>query len=451
MTSSSSGAARRLVCLAALLMVSACQEPEPWLDAPPPLQPLIYTELPGLTPDAAALRERRMLRDLVGVPSGGEPVAQAAAPVYPQDAQELGELFARGLLGTREVGWEDAFAAPEDYARMVKLDPAEAARAMDEVIAASLPAWRAFGADHVSQLPEGGLDALFSFEGLTVGAGRTLAGRLAYGNDVVAQRWGNVLTLGLRGTNVRFDVTISKILHIPANGERPAHLAIAGPVRLERRLEVFLEAGLHLKPELLRSQEYPYPLSVGNFWRYRRYRVREQQAPQDELLAELSAPAETFDATEVLQEVMSIERHNSMRLVRMRWSYNDQALTKIEQSWLVSPRRIYLCDRTCLRRVEELDWLLRQLPRETPLFVFDRARGERVLRDVEVPAGAFIAAHITTQRTTLSEVDPFIQISEMERAFAPGRGLVRQELRGKTSAGEPVVMVEELVESRIMP
>lgn len=441
----------RAALLASLCLLGACSEPEPWIVAPPPLQPLIYTELPGLTPEAAALRERRMLRDLVGEPGAEDAASKVAPRTYPQDAQQLGELFVRGLLGTRELRWEDAFVAPADYARMVKLDPAEAARSIDEVIAASLPAWRAFGAEHPSQLPEGGLAALFTFEGLALGAGRTLGGRLAYGNDVVAQRWGNVLTLGLRGTNTRFELTISKVLHIPEHEGRPAHLAIAGPIKLEKRLEAFLEAGLHLKPELLRSQEYPYPLSVGNFWRYRRYRVREQAAPQDALLAELSAPAETFEATEVLQEVLSIERHGSMRLVRMRWSYNDQALTKIEQAWLVSPRRIYLCDRVCLRRVEELDWLLRQLPREAPLFVFDRARTERMLRDIEVPAGTFIAAHITSQRGATGEADPFIQIEQLERAFAPGRGLVRQELRGKTLAGEAVVVVEELVESRIMP
>jgi hypothetical protein len=432
------------------MLLVGCSEPAPWIAAPVPLQPLIYTELPGLTPEAAALRERRMLREFVGA-ADATLGADAAPRVWATSAQELGELFVRSLFDTREVRWEDAFVSAEDYARMVRLDPAEAARIIDEVIAESLPAWRAFGAEHVSQLPEQGLGAVFSFEGLALGAGRTLGGKLAYGDEVVAQRWGNVLTLGLRGTDVRFELTISKILHVPAHEGRPAHLAIAGPVRLSKQLEVFLEAGLHLKAELLRSQEYPYPLSVGNFWRYRRYRVREQLAEQDALLAELAAPEQTFEATEVLQEVVSIERHGSMRLVRMRWSYNDQALTKLEQAWLVTPRRIYLCDRGCLRRVEDLGWLLHQLPHESPLFVFDRARGAHVLRDVEVPAGTFIAAHLHTQRINGASPDPFVQLSLMERAFAPGRGLVWQRLTGKSAAGEPVVFIEELVESRIMP
>jgi hypothetical protein len=394
-----------------------------------------------------------MLRSLLD-----EQIAHDSTPASPppQDEAQLANLFIQALFGTQEARWEDVFVSPQDYARLVRIEPHEARRFVDELLSQASSVWRAFGSELPSELPEGGLSTLFTVEQLRLGAGRTLSGKIATQGQPVVQHWGNVLVLKLTNAPVLFEIHLPKILRLPEDQNTPARLAIAGPIRLERRLELFLEAGLHLKPELMRSQEYPYPLSVGNFWRYRRLRPQEKRIAQSEderILQELSASEDSFEATEVLQEVLHIERYGPMRLVKLRWSYNDQSLTKIEQSWLVTPRRIYLCQRACLKKIEDLDWLLKQLPHEPALFSFDPSRrsSSRLTRDVEVPAGLFIAAHISSLQKNAAEVDPFIKLSSLERAFAPGRGLVRQQLRGTTSSGESITIVVELVESRIMP
>ena len=67
-----------------------------------PLQPLIYTELPDLTAAAAAVRERRLLRELLhGTEKGkewGRLQSRENLPA-PTNEQELGELLAQGKQG----------------------------------------------------------------------------------------------------------------------------------------------------------------------------------------------------------------------------------------------------------------------------------------------------------------------------------------------------------------
>ncbi len=457
----------------------ACDGPAPALVATP-LQPLIYTELPDVTPEAAALRERRLMRELLDGARVGERWGhlerRAMAP--PRDAQALGEALYQALMTQDEALWEHTFVSPEAYARMVRVSPAAALKFTDEVIAQALPTWQLFAIARPSEVPQGGLGEVFSFEGLELGQGRLASGRLSRDDEPVDQHWGNVLRLGLRDTDVVFEVRVPKILRVVDRARHPSGepiLALAAPAQASDALKTFIEAGLHLKQELLRSQEYPYPLTVGNFWRYRRFSPGEGGAPEAQGRPEAAAPidevalsleesdARAFAADEVLLEVISLERYGSVRLVGLRESYNDAQLTRLDISWLVTPRRIYACPRDCVRHIEEVGWLLSHMQRETPLLAFPLRAGQRWGRgeretqlgaapeEVEVPAGAFIGCWAISGRPTAS-ADPFMQVSAQRRLFAAGKGVVRRELRGVLRAETaPSSLVEELVEYRIMP
>ena len=438
-----------------------------------PLQPLIYTEVPELTPQAAQVRERRLMRELV---EAQDALATRATRVVepqlpsPGDAQALGQLLYDALIQRDETLWEHAFVSPASYAHMVHVRLPQAAKIVDEQLAQSLPAWNLFHVEHASEAPEGGLGSIFELAGLTLGQGRLATGRLARPEEVPEQYWGNVLKLRLRGAEVLLELHIPKILRVVDRRKSLSGapmLALASAIKPSAELKTFVEAGLHLKPELLRSQEYPYPLAVGNFWRYRR-------APEGALASaepSLDAPLEgdesaRVEVSEVLLEVTAVELYGPVRHVRLRRSFNDPQLTTQELSWLMTSRRLYDCSPACARHLEDIGWLLAYLHREEPLFELPlrpglswggtpkqpRFRVARRLDDVEVPAGTFVGAILLSGvPQDRRGVDPFLEVSAQEVAFSPGRGVVRRLLRGVTKQGLRRELREELIESRIMP
>ena len=112
-----------------------------------PLQPLIYTELPDLTAAAAAVRERRLLRELLhGTEKGkewGRLQSRENLPA-PTNEQELGELLAQALIERDEARWDHAFVSPASYAGMVRVDLEDARKFVDELQGSSMPTWRMF-------------------------------------------------------------------------------------------------------------------------------------------------------------------------------------------------------------------------------------------------------------------------------------------------------------------
>lgn len=480
-----------------LLTLCACStsyedaQPSPIARADQPLRPLIYTELPDLTPRAAAIRERRLMRELLlganastqGDASWGR--LQTPANLQPlTDANQLGETMTRALFTQDEALWDHAFVSPSSYAGMVHVKPEVAHAFVDELLGKSAQSWDLFRIEHASEAPEGGLSALFEFRSMTLGQGRTLAGKIARReDDVVAQYWGNVLTIGLRGSSVEFELRVPKVLRVTDHEKSPSGepiLAVAAPVEASSQLQMFIAAGMHLKPELLRSQEYPFPLAVGNFWRYRRYRhdqSPEKAEPLDSMDAALLLDDEQITERgpgESLLEILSVERYNGVRLVQYRVSYDDQEFSMKEAHWLVSPRTIYPCSRACVRQVENIDWLLDYMQRSSPIYMFpirigkawDRAQNGddgvdriedaavRVLPetpDVEVPAGKFHRAYVLDILRGEILSDPFLTVKRARRAFVQGQGVVRQELQGVDAQGEPQKIIEELVEARIVP
>lgn len=474
---------RRRVMLAAFclgLALAGCGEEassdEAPVEAVRPLKPLVYTELPDLTPRAAAVRERRLMRELLhGAEEGdtwGRLRRRENLPA-PRDAEALGRLLYEALMQRDEARWDHAFVSPSSYAGMVHVDLERARKFVDELQGKSMSTWELFDIEHASEAPEGGLTSVFTFEGLELGQGRTVTGKLSRGDDPIEQHWGSVLKLGLRGTDVIFEVRVPKILRVADARKLPTGeplLALAAPVDASRQLEMFIAAGIHLKAELLRSQEYPYPLSVGNFWRYRRY-IKGTKPVEPSSMA-LLEPEERapFDADEVLLEIVSIERYGSVRLVKYRLSYNDQDVTTLERHWLTTSRGIYACHRACVRHIDDLSWLLEHLQHDTPLYQFPLRSGQawgqagsprpydkgtvRVhleVEDVTVPAGLYIGAQVMEARGGAVMPDPFLRSERSERIFARGKGVLRREVTGINPRGEEVTVIEELVESRIMP
>ncbi len=467
----------------------ACQDDDlersPEVTTAQPLRPLIYTEMPDLTPRAAAVRERRLVRELmVGADAEDARWGALRAPrdlPAVHDAEALGRALTKALFERDEALWDHVFVSPSSYSGMVHVKPEDAHRFVDELQGESAEVWDLFFIEHISEAPEGGLGALFEFRSMTLGQGRTLRGKLAKKkSDVVSQYWGNVLTIGLRDSAVTFELRVPKVLRVvdrDKSSDAQPVLSIAAPIKASRQLQMFIAAGMHLKPELLRSQEYPFPLAVGNFWRYRRFR-HDQEPQKEETLDAMDAALLIDDeqeaergAGETLLEILSVERYGAVRLVEYRVSYDDQELSSKQAHWLITPRAIYPCYRACVKHIEQIDQLLDYMHRVTPIYQFPITRGNtwtkaqkakgdevatqvsvaRKTEDVEVPAGKFNRAHIIELRGDLVVSDPFFTVTHARRSFVPGQGVVRQELKGKTLGGEKRWIIEELVEARIMP
>lgn len=463
-----------------MLVLPACSDAEdPSAPGSPPLQPLIYTERPDLSPEAAAVRERRLMRHLLDGSSAsgnwGSLEARSQARRRPLgDAEALGRAMFDALVERDEALWDSIFVAPADYAGMVHLELDRSREFVDNIQGKSREVWRSFALGPASEAPEDGFAGLFEFDSLELGEGRTLDGPIAEDEEPVAQHWGNVLRLRLKGTDVVFEMRVPKILRIahPRHHPNQPSLGLASAVRMSSQLEVYLRAGLHLKPQLLQTREYPYPLAVGNFWRYR----RSPQSTSDDGEGpstpkgpvDGAASASGLRATETLLEVTSVDRYGSWRLVTVRRSYNDEKLTTINQHWLVLPRRIYRCSSVCRVHVDDLGWLLSYLDRQTPLFRFpmrlDEGWGQgghsddddpifeigAAWQDVVVPAGKYANTAAIEGTGPLEAIDPFYRGRAQVRYFAHGRGVVQRVIFPDADGSQPTV-VEKLIESRIMP
>lgn len=450
-----------------------------------PLQPLVYTEDPELSPEIAAVRERRLMRRLLeGSDAEGtvwgtlEADPRESLPV-PDSAETLGTLIHRALVDQSDPHWDHLFVAANEYASLVDVKLEKARNFVDDRQADAREAKRAFAVEQASERPEKGLDSIFSFRRLELGKGRTMDGSVARGDDVAVQHWDNVVYFGLEEHDVELELRIPKILRIQRRGsEGPsARLGVASDIEVGARLEVFLEAGMHLKPELLRSFDYPLPLAVGNYWRYRRRLEAESDIERDDpLAAEESDEVPTrppdelpegLTASEATVKVESVDRYGTRRLVRLVTSYNDTDLTRVDEYWLVTPRRVYLCPRPCRRRIDDLEWLLSYLRRQTAIYRFPLTRGETwgepeggadseaafsvddEWHQLETPAGAFFGTLAIRGLGPLRTRVPAHRLRDSTRFVAPGKGVVRRVYR--FGSGPDETIVESLIDYRLMP
>jgi len=267
---------------------------------------------------------------------------------------------------------------------------------------------------------------------------------------------------------------MSRIFRVPSLYDPSQEvLVLASPVEADRRLRTLVALGMHLKPELLRSREYPFPLKEGNFWRFRRYNraLGEEQEvdPLDFAMGE-QAVAGMPRSPEVVMEVLGVEQYGTWRLVHVIRSYEDADFTRAHEHWVLTPRRIYVCDSRCRARIDDLSYLLEYFEYQVPIYSFLLEPGQRWARaglevdaagatfevddawhHVETPAGGFVGTYAIEGTGPLTQSSPYFGLPGQRRYFAPGRGVVRRELREPDARGNVIDVVEDLVEYRIMP
>lgn len=458
-------------------------------EEPPPLQPLIYTEYPDLTPQGAAVRERRLKRQLVeGISEGDwgrlEQDDEATLPRF-DEPQALGEAIVEALLERRESLWEHTFISSDDYADLVGVGDASAREFVDNQIGKSLPLWKLFSQRRSSEMPEGGLSERFEFVELKLGSSRTREGAGSDEDSEIVQYWNNQIVLRNLDAHVEFELSIPRIfrIHGTAEAEREpppqedadephggdSIFRVGSEIEVDPTLRTFLDVGLHLKPQLLRPQEYPFPMGVGSFWRYRRYDADEGIVDDgDPLDRRLDEGPQGLAAEEVIVEVREVSRYGPIRLVELLRAYDDRTYTRVRQWWVLTPRRIYDCDSSCREQIDDIGWMLGYFERQVPLMTFPLRRdlswaeGGRTVdgeadfsvhhqwHEVQTPAGTFARAYRIEGRAALGSTDPYVTGAGLVRYFAPDRGVISRHLTASEQSKEDVDVIEELVEYRLM-
>jgi hypothetical protein len=456
----------RWALLATLASATGCSAdclsaPDTQADQPTPLQPLVYTETADSSPGAAAARERRLLRQLrTGAQQqgswGGLGQANSDLPAM-TSADRLGEALGRALFKRDEALWSHVFVPAAAYGKLVNLKPAAARRFVDEQRGGSRDVWRAFQIETQSKLPPDGFSSVFSTGNLNLGDPRTLDGDRAGDDQRPIQYWNNRLILGRPDSNIQFAVHIPKIIRIPPalSTRGQPRFGIAGDIELGEKLEVFLDAGLHFSADVLSAADYPFPLNVGNFWKYRRTIEADPRAGED-------APDDSPQST-LLVEVMEVDRFRSWRVVHLRSIHLNQRGSRRDIRWLLTPRRIFACDSTCRHYADDLDRLLTYIARHTPIFAFPITLGDtwgdthRSMRTssafetIENEAGKFSGTIPITGTAAGADWTLAQTATSATRWFAPRTGIVKRRVTIPSSGtGGTSLVTDTLTEYRLM-
>ena len=385
----------------ALMMLVSCEDE---IKREPPLRPLVY-------------KEKRSDLEAVQLPSENSVIADLSTP------QALGLEIYRGFVGQDPLIFESLFPTPREAVIAMKMRKSRSETFSVGLIEKSNSVYKMFGTDLPSEVPAGGLITVLELVDFEIGKGRTIDNRIARRKrDQVVMHLGNVMMFRLSGTDKIFKMRVPKIVKTQ-NGWKIAEAPV-----LERAFNVYIEAGFHLKASLISSKEYQYPLSVGNFWHYR---VREAGGS--------FKPGEFFSTfpDEFRVEVKEVETFNaSYNVVTMLKTYNDPRKKAKWFGYLVTPRRIYNCNKDCRRRSSNFAWVLDFAAMNTPIFVFPMERGKEWGKSktkgmskyhvkqesvvVEVPAGNFVEPLVIAGSA---------KDGNEERSFVPGVGLVMRRVQ----------------------
>lgn len=455
------------------VVVAGCSDGQDSEDHRVPLQPLVYTEDPDLTPEGAAVRERRLQRQLLeGADQGQwgrlEAVDDTRLPRL-DDPTALGRALAEALLEGDDELWEHLFVSPRGYARLTGADADRASDFVDNIKGESTEI-RAMidGAGEPGSSGDPG-DHL-EVRGLEPGPALDVDGNPVEDDDRAVQFSDNRLLVEAPDAGVVFELRIPRIFrerYREAEAEDAAddrsRLSVGSAVEAGDRLRTYLEAGLHLEPELLRSEEYPFPLGVGTFWRYERV-AGDRDDEGDDTVDPRLEDDDVVGAEELIVEVREISKYGSYQLVEFLHSYRDRHHTRIPRWWVVTPRRIYRCNQECRDNIEDIDWLLDYFGQRPPLLEFPLRPGAEIeagagqpaavvddqWHDIETDAGTFTGS-FELRRDDLRLVDHrYLADVDIVRYFAPGRGFVRHEIDPGEEAEDRGPVVERLVEYRLM-
>ncbi len=390
----------------------------------PPLRPLIYTELP---PEEAVEPEQEPL------------------PIHNIAPEDLGYALFHALIDHDRQTYEDMFISGSELSTLIhmKLDAAEKQSA--DIRKKSEPLWTYFAPSLEAEEPIGGLSSRFRLSEFRLGKGRNLAGKIADPElDELVQHWGNELRIELIDTDKIFTIRIPKIVKTP-QGWR-----IAQPIELDKTLQLFLQAGMHLKTDLLTSEHYPMPLEVGNFWTYR---------VEKSLGEEAAAPDEASEVT-VTDMITDIVHRQGFWVVTFERTLTDPVKQGADGpdvsrfGWLVTPHMIVPCLRDCRNNADNIGYLLGYISKQTPIFLFPIETGQkwstaglpdnyfryevrkRHEEPVVVPGGAFGGAY---------EIFGSIEEGRETRFFVPGTGVVMRSVRSGAGMKREVLLKHRLI------
>lgn len=417
----------------------------------PPMRPLVYTELP---PEEQSEEE-----------------VTETAPVINVAPEDLGYTLFHAIVDGDRNAYESMFIRAEALSQLIHMPLKEAEKTASGYIAKSEPLWNLFAAKTLAENPVSVLSSRIRLAEFRLGKGRNLAGKVADpATDEVLQHWGNELRIELLQSDKKFVIRVPKIVKTP-QGWR-----IAQPIDVDGSLRVFLETGMHLKSDLLRSEHYPMPLEVGNFWKYRvekgehgtfgdrepgndlakTGKNKEKKAPPTARSdAERAPTPSTVTVTDMITDIM---HRNGYWIVVFEKTTIDSNQPEPETetfSWLVTPRMVFMCKRDCRNQADNIGYLLGYIMRQTPIFVFPLESGQkwdvagnRTARfsryevrkyhqdPVVVPGGSY---------TGVYEIFGSVEEGRESRYFMPGTGIVMRIVR--SGAG---IKREELIQHRLI-
>ena len=405
----------------------------------PPMRPLVYTELP---PEERAEEE----------------VAPAAAVINiaPED---LGYTLFHAIVDGDRAAYESMFIRAEALSQLIHMPIKEAEKTAAGYMAKSESLWTLFAAKSTAEEPVSVLSSRVRLAEFRLGKGRNLAGKIADPEtDEVLQHWGNELRIELLQSDKKFVIRVPKIVKTP-QGWR-----IAQPIDVDSSLRVFLETGMHLKSDLLRSEHYPMPIEVGNFWKYRVEKGERstfndhetgKNAAKSPTDPESALPLSTVTVTDMITDVM---HRDGYWIVVFEKTTVDSSQPDPETetfAWLVTPRMVFICKRDCRNQADNICYLLGYIMRQTPIFIFPLdvgqkwdVAGSRTARysryevrkyhqdPVVVPGGAY---------TGVFEIFGSVEEGRESRYFMPGTGIVMRIVR--SGAG---IKREELIQHRLI-
>ena len=409
-------------------------------DQPQPLRPLVYTE---------ANPEEDVSNDVVAL------MPRFTIP------EDLGLAVFQGLVEHDRELFEESFVTGPELVALVRTSADRSQEMASELLATSESVWSLFLPSEPSEEPVGGLTSRLRVVEFKVGKGRDIAGKVGKpGKDDVVQHWGNELRLELRDSKKIFTLRVPKIVKTK-NGWK-----VAQALEVDPTLRTYLESGMHLKPELLTSQHYPFPLEVGNFWKYRVEYVggRRPIDPAKEDAEEAPAPAPDKTPTAatlsgaavpdanptpvdvparvenptITIKVTDIARRDGFLIATFAKEVQDGEITTETFRQLVTTRRIFPCTRDCIQNIDDIAYLLGYMSQQTPVFVFPLVPGAswgvagrsgehdryevkpELQSDASVPAGDFSDAIV---------IGGSIGEGHEERLFVPGTGVVLRKVR----------------------
>jgi hypothetical protein len=431
-----------------LLGMMACSQEEN-AHYPPPLRPIVYSEI-STAEDQPIISGYEMWRE------GSDPTAFPPEEVRPVSGLGQGEVSLRrtavlsnpellarqffiAFCGSTGIPLEDLVLSSEDYAALTYLSQEASEERMNAVTSSLMLLSEEFtGVENGG----GGLGSMLTIENVNVGALRMADGTLSEEAGTGVMVWGTEILARYQETDLVFSIRFPKVLQ-GLEGD----WGIAEAIEVDHRLQMFMEMGFHLPPEMLAFEHYPIPFQTGNYWSYSVREALRTGAVADEV--------EPHEGHTVRDEVLRREDYNGYALVQIQRTYGEEERAPEQRYYLLSATRLFECSRECRRHIEDMDWLLLHLSNQvTPVLLLPMnvgltwRRGGRLdeggshrswsdLETVQVPGGMFERAYHISY-SSRSGLEHWYWVADV------GPALIRID-------GSTAITSFELIDYRVLP